>query len=350
MKSVFQHIYEPTLLLHRTNPIASFFAILLFAGAAFGEVKSPIVGVSETSICNGGADTYFSLPLQPDVALAGTISEITHNSVEGETTITISGEPDLESDQFAYSAYLKFKTGRAAGRSVLIHGNASSQLIIEESVPARAGDAFEIVPGWSLGALFPPATQTTFHLSTGNLPAARGSELLLYSTSGGGVETSPSSVCFLTPTGWKILGGTFPGANDVVLDPSAVFAVRNPKGSADTTFSVTGTAQNSPRLVALKTLRGQANENFTGHLSATDRSLRSLGLKLGRSDRLLLFEKEPTALNIVPASEFRFDGRKWIDVNSNESANDITIPAGAALIVKKAPVKADGVVFWKQVP
>src|SRR5690606_18949075 len=42
------------------------------------------------------------------------------------------------------------------------------------------GDPVSLIPAWTLATLFPPATQTTFHPSTGRLASGRKSELLFF--------------------------------------------------------------------------------------------------------------------------------------------------------------------------
>lgn len=341
MKTVLNTSFEPTGSVHRTNPIASFFAILLFASAAFGQVKSPIVGVSEKDVI-GGSDTFFGIPLQRDAIYSGTIDSVTPDTSINCTTITPDGNPSWTADEFALSAFVRITSGRAAGRIELISENQGFNITVKTVFAPRVGDSFEIIPGWTLDSLFPPATQTTFHLSIGKLPADRGSELLFYPENGEGIETSPISLAFLTSGGWTGLGDLYPRFGGVVLSPGSVFAIRHPDEAADTKLPLFGNVDDSPRLIPIQILKGRANENFTTPNRATSTTLRRLGLKLGSRDRLLVFDDaEPDV--------FRFDGRSWLD-ETGASANNIVIEVGSALAIRKAAGTADKLTFWKQLP
>lgn len=327
-------------------------AAAIFVGPqAYGQALSPVAGVAEVS-CPGGSDTYTGFPYHRDPAYAGTFETVERNPDAGKTVITPSVTAGWTTDELVGSHYLIVTEGREAGKIAEITANQAGSVEVDGPLISRAGDKFEIVPHLTLESILPAASQTALHQSSGKLSSQRGSELMVFNQNAGGIESSAAAVYFVTASGWISVADDFAAAGNTIIQPGSVLAIRHQTGAAATSFSLSGNALDTPRNQKIVSAR-TANENFVAAGFAKDRTLSTLGLSSAQVrgvDEVQLFDNSAAELNKAPTAIYTLRQNRWREKDTNVDANDTVIPAGSALVIRKAAATADRTVIWKQTP
>lgn len=330
---------------------------------------SPVFGFRMTP-CPGGSDTVVAVPFERPATYRGRLDSL---APDGSLVIALaSGDPGFGENTLAETHFLRFTRGPAAGRHYPIAGNvgAAIQLAVPVDHPplnASSGDELDLVPYWTPATLFPPASQTALHPSGGLLPKQRGSELLVYPAGAVAENASPERIYFLTSDGaWREAAAGLPIATDAALPPHAVLVIRHPEGAADTVFQPAALVTATPSTLTLHSRRGTALDHFIGlnrpvpsllnqHDNLASALAPSPGLSPAqRRDLLLVFDNALPGRDRAPdATYFRHRG-DWYRVSTAGQppvpANDAPLPAGASLIIRKAPTLNPQTTLWTQEP
>lgn len=319
--------------------------------------------VGFTSItCLPNSDTICSVPLNSEVAFQGTL--LNAPSINGSAvTLTPSTAVTWTADQFKTLYFVRFTSGTKSGMYFEITANAAGTLTInsanEDLSTLTTGDQFKLCKFWTLGTLFPPATQTTIVPSTGTTSPTRRTEVLFPDNAGSGINLSAAAVYFvLNTTEWKNASG-FTNADNVILYPDTYFIVRHNKAAitSSTTYTITGSVELKDAGTILATRVGGSQDNFVSNGRPIDIKLKDLDFSPTafvdstgttsptRRDQLLVFNNAvPTVNRSASAIYFRVGGT-WLNASGYTVADDAIIPAGSGFIIRKYAAPGTGVVW-----
>lgn len=215
-----------TLSLPRTLAILS----LLLSSSEGERIKSPAMGfiVKRTA---AEADTVFGLPLQRTPTWVGTIAGVSGNSI----TLPSAME---EGVLVASPHYLLVTSGQLRGYSFAIQAHESETVIVDpnadndlEQQGMRAGDACKLIPYWTLGSLFKDGTG----IGQSTDPYAPVSLVRTYDPSAVGADHLPTRSYFYyggehksLSKGWYDLSDFQAGRqDDVLLSSETHLIIRN---------------------------------------------------------------------------------------------------------------------------
>lgn len=272
-----------------------------------------------------------------------------------EATLRFENTASLPPGDLAETHYVRFRAGSPLqGRAYPVTGNSADSVTINRKgdsfAGVNAGAGVELVPMWTLETLLPRATQQTMHVSGGNLRPVRRSELLVFSPDARGENVVPARVFFLTDFGWREAKASYPASDDTVIFPGTVLVVRHQDGDGDTTLRTGGRALSGLWVTHLPTEAGRTQEIPAGVPVADDLTLDELQLENGnvfveslntspggRRDELRVYSgsagpnPEPSAVYFRAGGEWREDKAGF------PSAGNKVIPAGAGIVILKAP-------------
>lgn len=317
--------------------------------------------------CPSGSDTHLSVPFQRPIRWSGKLSA-SPSAQAGSIRLTLAGAPSFAADELIATSHLIFirDTSLPGGRhfAIVAHGSATVDVAanLADLSGLTEGDLLSVVPAWTLATLFPPSSQTTFHISTGPLASQRGSELLFFNEDGEGVALAPSRRFFVTSSGW-IEVGDYSDADDVVILPNQPFVVRHREGAAATTFVPFDEV--SPGMIALPL--GTANGNIKEARLAPPRpvpvSLDQLGLTgavftestgtapADRKDELFLFDGTAPGINRTPSAVYFRSGGQWLrDTAGFPASGGTLIEPAEGLLIRKAAGTSTSVLWWENLP
>ncbi len=228
--------------------LISALALLAVSSAFATTVSTPVFGTYKIN-CPANSDTYIGIPVTRTPEFSGTVQS------KNGFSIVANGEPNWTANKFVYEKgvqsnhyYLKFTSGELEGAWYNIQSNDpySIQIAIGEGELAKVeiGDSFEVIPHWTMPTLFEdgngftksvdflPAQNCTFVYKPSeftedglDVPVGQNREFLsAYYYRGIG-----------NSKGWK--DAEKQDATDEVIEPNAVFRVRQPNASAEVTFS-----------------------------------------------------------------------------------------------------------------
>jgi len=267
-------------------------------------------------------------------------------------------------DQFKNTHFVQFTSGPGSGFMTPILGNTATALSVNSPDPGLkkliANDRYRIVPFWTLASLFPPATQTTFHPSTGRLPTQRGSELLVYGAGTPGTNLVPTQIFFVTASEWRQAGPGLPSADSFILPPNAVFVVRHQPAAAATSFRPSGMVSNAVTSLPLAGMAGSVVDHFIGLTRPVPVKLTELGLgndvfqastgltPATRKDELLIFDNSIASYDKTESARyFRFNNKWYKDAVAPPIADADQLPHGAVVVIRKALNASATPVFWQ---
>ena len=343
-------------------------AAILFSGieAAQADAYSPVVGLLKFS-CPGGSDTVVSAPFHPAPRWTGKLSADPTDPGSGAMRLTIDGTPDFAPGELTDAPHFLFcRNGSAAeGRHFPIIAHTGSAVDVEASPADLAGlttgGLIAILPAWTLDTLFPAATQTALHASTGNLATQRGSELLLFDRVTAGTRLAPSRRFFVNSAGW-FEAGTYAPAGGESIAPGQPFVIRHPAGAAATTFSATQQVYGDKVALPIRTRQAGPQDNALGLPRPVALPLSDLDLDgviadsasttaQDRKDELRVYDNALVGSNKGPLAVYFKVAGQWIKDTDGfpAAANDLIDPA-AGLLLRKAATDTDGRVLWVNVP
>jgi uncharacterized protein (TIGR02597 family) len=337
--------------------------ICYFEGALVAQTTTPPVGFN-TVTCLPNSDTYCSVPFAQTWDFQGLISGTP--SVAGEqATITPQGTISWTTDQFAGLYFVRILTGAKAGMYFQILNNAAGTLTIDLAggnlTGVANGDGFAVSKFWTLGTLFPPATQTTIVASTSQLPAGRRTQILFPDSLSNGVNLAPSRIYYLHNGNWKNSSGHALSDN-VILMPDQYFIIRHPSTVASqTTFTATGIVELNPVAIPIATQASAQQDNplTTGRpipIKLTDLDLISSGAFIGsngtlpnvRRDLLLVYDNSVPIVNRSPSRVYYYNSStgRWLNASGNVVADNDEIASSGAILIRKYQSGTGLTSFW----
>lgn len=226
--------------------ILALVALMLNANA-----DSPIWGTSKIE-CPADSDTYIGITSTRAPVFTGKVQSVQ----SGTTNIVAQGEPNWAVNQFVYvdgtqndHYYLKFTSGELEGAWYDIKSNGAYFACIEigsgELAKVKAGDAFKIIPHWTLQTLFPNGDgfiKVTSKSTTGVTKIYKYTKYengeIIYPA---GINNAPMAEYYYrsrSPYFSWMSDSTTVAANDVI-EPNAVMIIRQP-AKAPATVSING--------------------------------------------------------------------------------------------------------------
>jgi len=328
----------------------------LLGSSAFAQVATDPVGYVNLSV-GANADLKVGVSMAQSPAYSGVVDAVTNGVVTVSTTV-----PDVTTA----AHYLWVSSGTLSGQWFVITGSTASSLTVTEDL-ANAGlvatDSIRVVPFWTLGSLLPNGGG----LPTTDNPSVVKSFLLLNDVTATGINLSASGGTYFpfdngSVSGW--LDASNPAAfvdNDIIISPASYLTFRNVTESAATlTISGNVPVYTVSNQIASRAAGAQDNQVFLPY--PADTLIGDLGLVAAGAisstdnpsvveDFLLVYSQAAAGLNpSTTATYFHFDNGSvsgWLDA-SNPAAfvdDSVTIPAGSALIVRRA-ASSDTIVEW----
>ena len=181
----------------------------------------------------GNSDTRVSLPcLRPATASAVVLSA-------SGNLVAAQGSPGWGANDFVYalgtqsnSYFLLVRSGAREGSMFDIAANVATSLTLNLNGDSLngigSGDAFEIIPHWTLGTVFPAGQGINASPSPGN----RSTEILTYDSSVDGINFSPSTTFAFSPQNLE-------GGSGNTTTSSATVAATNAGGTAQASIPTT---------------------------------------------------------------------------------------------------------------
>lgn len=344
----------------------------------------PFVTASNPNLL-ANSDTPVSIPFTRPPEFVGAISSVSSN------TITVSGTPWTAS-QFVYNAtsqhnhyYVLIGPGTSnpkEGHSYMITANGTNTLTVDTTqdnltgIPANSQAL--VIPYWTLGTVF-PATDANVSFTPTTLTRTYKTEILIPNYSVPGLNQGFSSTIYFysdnvnassNNVGWRAIGDNNMSRADDILLPDGYFVVRNLGGAPSGTLTTLGSVLTKKFAIPLETSTTKQQDNSVSMIRPVDVALINTGLSpadgsfvattatRSYGDQLLLFNPNAVALNKAPVTVYFYSnnvngtnnvGWRLFGDNSTPRDNEL-IPAGSAIIIRKAATANGAPVFWTNGP
>lgn len=350
----------------------TFSALCCTLSTANAQAVSAIVGI-DTVTCLADSDTVVSVPF---INSADSISSKVSGAVSAAgsapsntASFSMGSAPTLVDDQLKTSHYLRFTSGTLDGNIYQISSNSATTVTIDLNGDSASDiadtNSFKIYKFWTLGSLFPQATQKTLVESTGNLTFERQSLVLLPATNASGTKLAPNRSYFIKSSGW-VDTHDLSTADDTILWPNSYLIIRHPSSVSSSTvyYSVGAVDENSQTVIPLSTITTGPQENFIAIPRPVDVKLTDLdltdsnafvasagNLPADRRDELFVYDNAVTAHNRSnPSASFFHNGTQWINASDLSIADNVLIESSTGLMVKKYQTNDGATSFWKNTP
>ena len=279
------------------------------------EVSTDPMGVVSFE-ASGNSDSYVYLPVRRVPEFVGKVATLTANGTHdlgepytdsnssgawnsGEAftdtnnVVTLSGTPNLTSDQFVYAGsaqpkryYLLVTSGVRAGMYYSVLSNTTGAVTIDTAGDSLSGalvadTAVQVVPYNTLGTIFPGGAGV--HSSATHSVAVRQSEIILPDNTSIGKDLAGLiSYYYFSGTsgagqGWRKAGAASVLADDDILPPDSFFIIRH-NVAASTTVKIVGGVQMGVLSTPLNTSSGVDQDNSVALPFATEMTLAQLKL------------------------------------------------------------------------
>jgi uncharacterized protein (TIGR02597 family) len=350
-----------------------------FAGQAGAETTKPTGFTSVSALAN--SDTLYSVPLTRASEFSGTVQSVTSN------VITMAGSPGWTNNQFVYAAGTQPKTyyvliggggtsNPKEGHTFTIDANGSNTLTVDTTVETLTGitanTEVTIVPYWTLGTIF-PASKAGVYFTATTLSSSYKTQILVPDNAANGINLPVTTYFFSNNVdgttgniGWRIVGDNFTSHDDDPLLPDSYFNIRNIHGSPTLTFRGFGHVLTDKFATGLQTLSTGQQDNAVSMIRPIGVTLNQTGLSpadgsfVGTTvpsqikDTLLIFNNAQVKHNKKPSAiYFYFSGTptgwKKKGAGTADHGNDV-IPAGSAIVIRKAQTATGATVFWTNPP
>jgi uncharacterized protein (TIGR02597 family) len=322
------------------------------------DVYTPVVGFLKFD-CLPASDTIVSVPFHPTPRWSGALSAAPTNPSGGIMRLALKSSPNFAGSELTdtpHFVYLRDDTG-TNGRHFLVSAHGSDTIDVNATPAELTGlttnSQIAVIPGWTLATLFPPASRTTFHASTGNLASTRKSELLFFDRDTVGSNLAPSRTFFVSDIGWTE-AGTFADAGNVIIEPGQAFIVRHPDNVAQTTFVPSQQVYGGAFAVSLPYSTSSARDTMLALPRPVPLTLDQLDLggafedspstaSNARRDELLVYTNATAVRNRLPLAVYFRTGGSWVaDANGFPASGSVSIEPSAGLVIRKAQAGADG--------
>jgi uncharacterized protein (TIGR02597 family) len=365
-----------------------FFALVatyaLFAPLSPAQTSAVTDPVGFTTVsCLSNSDTFVSLPFTRAPEYVGAIA-----SASG-STINISGTTGWTANQFVYNGttqhshyYALIGTGGSTkeGHIYNITANSATALTVDTSsdnlagVPANA--QVLVIPHWTLATIYPAADANVSFTPTAVIGTYKTQILPNFAFTGSNLPATPTYFFDGNTSKWRRVGDGGADFGDDVITPNSYFVVRNANGAPTLPLNSVGSVLTKKFATPLATSASQLKDNAAAMIRPVDVALSATGLsptdgsfvasttsnstkndsRLALRDQLFLFDNTQVAMNKTPSAVYYYldalghaAGWKLSGDGLTDHGTDI-IPAGTALVIRKAKTAGGATVFWTNAP
>ena len=331
------------------------------------QVHSPVVGFRQFD-CPAGSDTLLSVPFHPTPRWSGRLASAPTSPQAGVMRLNLANPSVFVGGELLnHPHFVQLRDDSVSeGRHfrVVAHGGNFVEVMADSAdLVGLTGDSrVSLLPAWTLESLFPPATQTTFHPSSGNLASTRASELLLFDQTTAGTNLAPTRIFFVTDSQW-IEAGSFEEAGAEVIEPGQAFLVRHSAGAEATTFLASQQVYGGAVTVALRVSAGSARDTLIALPRPVPTTLDELNpgptvfeespttAPEDRRDQLLVYNNAEAARNKQPSAVYFRTNHQWVhDSEGFPPSGSVVLEPSTGLLLRKAAGSSDGIVPWVQEP
>jgi uncharacterized protein (TIGR02597 family) len=365
-------------------PLAVASALLLasLSPAQTSAVTDP-VGFTTVS-CLSNSDTFVSLPFTRAPEFVGAIA-----SASG-STINISGSTGWTANQFVYlnspsqhnHYYALIGTGGTTkeGHFYNITANSTASLTVDTStdnltgIPANA--QVLVIPHWTLATIYPATDANVSFTPTAVIGTYKTQILPNFAFTGSNLPAGLTYYFDGNTSKWRRVGDGGADFGDDVVAPNSYFVVRNDNGAPTLPLNSVGSVLTKKFATPLATSVSLLKDNAAAMIRPVDVALTATGLtptdgsfvasttvnssknesRLSLKDQLLLFDNTQVAMNKTPSAVYYYldaigkaAGWKLSGDGLTNHNNDV-IPAGTALVIRKAKTAGGATVFWTNAP
>ena len=351
------------------SPVAAFVIVLCTPTAAEVTVTTDPVGLTTTALL-GNSDTYVSIPFTRSPEFIAGISSAATSGTTG--IITVAGNP-WTANQFVYGStqhnhYYALigpisGTGTKEGHTYLITGNGSGTLIVDAShddsrnlstIPANT--QVQVIPYWTPATVFPASDAGVSFTPTSSPPTYQ-TLLRIPNYSAPGVNQPYAAEYYFNNGAWRLVTDGFNNPPDRRDDPflsDGYFVVRNANGAPTLPLRAFGSVLMKKTAVPFFAAQTGKQDNPVSMIRPVDVPLDATGLapidnSFIQNDQLLLFNNARRQFDKHPYRTYTYnDGWRLAGDPIGDHGKDV-IPAGAAMIVRKA-ASSGAPVFWINSP
>ncbi|MGJ8638868.1 MAG: TIGR02597 family protein [Opitutaceae bacterium] len=320
----------------------------LLAGTSSVVATDPVGYVTTTT--PDGDDALIGLPLTRSAALSGAASGVDGAQVGVSSTLVV--------DAYNNTHYALATSGANAGQWSEIVDTDVGSFTTAEALLADT-DTFDVIPFWTLATAFPGGDGVGASAN----PSSPSSTVLLNNLSAAGTNLSSAAsyLYFAGPSpsaGWYQTG-SFAPSDDVRLSPETYLTIRNSSG-AELTTVVSGSVPTT--VVGTAVVRGasldqdnQVTNPYPAVLTLATSGLTDVvGAAANPSspvDTVILYDPDnTTGQNISSAASYLYfagpsPAAGWYQTGSFAPSDNVEIPAGGAIIIRKGS-GADEEIAW----
>jgi len=359
--------------------------IVASSGGAQTVVTDP-VGFTSTS-CLSNSDTLVSIPFTRPQALVGAVTSIAGG------TITVSGSPGWTANQFVYVQgtqpnHYYALIGAAStsnpkeGHTYPITANTANTFTVDitndtlTGIPTNA--QVVIIPYWTLATVYPASDAGVSFTATTQTRTFQ-TQVLIPNYNATGINPSASAIYFFSNNvngvpgvGWRIVGDNVTDHGDDVLIPDGYVIVRNLNNAPTLPLTAIGGVLTKKFAVPELTNASSGRDNSVSMVRPVSVALNGTGLNPADNsfvattqtrtlqDQLFVFDNTTVALNKSPSVIYIYgnnlngdtnNGIGWRIVGDNMTDHGADlIPAGSALIIRKAGNGTGLPVYWTNAP
>jgi uncharacterized protein (TIGR02597 family) len=318
--------------------------------------------------CLPGSDTHVSVPFQRPARWSGKLSAAPADQGGGTMRLTLEGSPAFSPGELTTAPHLAICRDPSGpnGRHFPITAHSAGTIDITATPADLAGlgngGLISVVPAWTLATLFPPASQTTFHPSSGPLAPQRGSELLFFNNGSEGINLAPSRRFFVTSTGW-FEAGAYTAADQVVILPGQAFVVRHRAAATATTFVPLDDVSDAVVSLPLPVANGSPRDTMVAPPRPTPVILDQLdfaGMAFeqsastaagDRKDQLLVFDSSAPSINREPSAIYFRSAGQWLrDTTGFPVSGSVALEPSSGLLIRKASRATASLPRWSNAP
>lgn len=353
---------------------------LATSGYAQTTVTTDPVGFNTVN-CLANSDTYASLPFTRPPEFVGTVASVSGN------TVTVSGTTGWTANQFVYVSGSQPKTYYALigtsstsnpneGRVYLVTANDSVSVTLNlngDSISSIAsGTPISLIPYWTLNTVF-PASDENVSFTPSSSPISLKTQILIPDYQSSGINLAANkSYYFITSgtnVGWRLAGDSpLVDHGDDVLVPDGYIIVRNKNSAPASTLTEIGSVLTKKISIPLASQSTSKQDNFVSIVRPVDVALSNTGLdpalnnfvasanNISIKDEVLLFDNSTAILNRAASKIYYYISngsnigwRLAGDSPLTDHGSDL-IPAGSAVIIRKAQSVAASTTFWTNSP
>jgi len=364
-------------------------AVFLATSEAQTVTSDPVGFTTTSSLSN--SDSLVSIPFTRPPEFTGAIQ-----SVSG-SVITVAGTPGWTPNQFVYAAGSQIKTyfviigsGGATnpkeGHTYFVSANGSNTLTVDTSADNLSGIVANtqaiVIPYWTPATIF-PATDADVSFTPTTATATYKTQILVPNNAAAGTNLPYAATYFFSNNvngisgnvGWRLVGDNTTDHGNDALVSNSYFVVRDMNGAPTLPLKGIGGVLTKKLATGLRTSVTQFQDNAVSMVRPVDVTLNQSGLgptdgsfvatpaflptrdsKLALKDQLLLFDNSSVAFDKPPSAVYYYSqgpgrnaGWKLFGDGSVDHGNDV-IPAGSAIVIRKAKTAAGATIFWTNAP